>query len=217
MVGLSCSARSTLPHFPPLSIETAGDLAPGSDDSAGHPSYHPGGELLACSADTHSPHGQRPGNTQQTPRCEVARPRMGRCGGSCGEMWSRRRAPRAEITGGAGPCTRETATPHLIGAASPSVCGCQAMSGLILLEPSPESVLHAFGETAGLALPSTLSGRSTAWTAGRGVAAGPIALRDPLGRADQQQYARGEHDDEADQADDREAAGLHRGGDAGDK
>lgn len=38
--GLSCSAGSTLPHFPPLSIETRGDLPPLVGDSAGHHSYH---------------------------------------------------------------------------------------------------------------------------------------------------------------------------------
>ncbi len=48
--GLSCSARSTLPHFPPLSIETRGDVPPRPSDFAGHPSYHRPGELFVGSA-----------------------------------------------------------------------------------------------------------------------------------------------------------------------
>ncbi len=65
--GLSCSARSTLPHFPPLSIETRGDVAPRSADFAGHPSYHRPSELFARSASLRASACHEPDSARQLP------------------------------------------------------------------------------------------------------------------------------------------------------
>lgn len=89
--GLSCSARSTLPHFPPLSIETRGDVPPRPSDFAGHPSYHRPGELFAGSASLRASPADDSGEPRQLPANLLFTPlrpgRWGAVGERGGARW----------------------------------------------------------------------------------------------------------------------------------
>src|SRR5690606_24793622 len=83
----------------------------------------------------------------------------------------------------------------------------------VLLEPAPETVLHALGEPARLALApaGAAAGTSAGYAAGARATGGQVAVRGRLGASGQQQHTGAEHDHEPDQADDRKTTRLGPG------